>query len=117
VADQIIIHGIRGFGYHGVFAHERQSGQEFIVDVVLTISASSGSDDELAGTVDYGTVAQVIHDHITGEPRALIERLAQDMAESCLSIPGVLGVEITLHKPSAPIPVPFDDVMVKVQRP
>jgi dihydroneopterin aldolase len=117
VVDQIVIQGIRGFGYHGVFAHERETGQEFIVDVVLSIRAGSGSNDELEGTVDYGTVAQLIHDHITGEPRALIERVAQDMAESCLALPGVLGVEITLHKPSAPIPVPFDDVMVKVQRP
>lgn len=115
--DQISIRGIRGFGFHGVLAQEREVGQEFIVDATLTIARSSGADDELAGTVDYGTISQIIHDHITGTPRSLIERLAQDMAESCLNTPGVLGVEIIVHKPSAPIPVPFEDVMVKVQRP
>jgi dihydroneopterin aldolase len=117
VADHIVITGIRGFGYHGVFEHERQEGQEFIVDVDLTIPRDSGARDELDGTVDYGFVAQRVHDHITGEPRALIERLAQDIAESCVAIPDVVSVKVTVHKPSAPIPVPFTDVMVIVERP
>lgn len=117
MGDHIIIEGIRGFGYHGVFDHERTEGQEFVVDVDLTVTRGSGATDDLAQTVDYGVVAQRIHDHITGTPRALIERLAQDMADACLALPGVQTVRIRVHKPSAPIPVPFTDVIVSIERP
>jgi len=29
--DQIVLTGIHGFGYHGVFDHERKDGQDFFV--------------------------------------------------------------------------------------
>ena len=117
MGDHIIIEGIRGYGYHGVFDHERTEGQDFVVDVDLEIARGSGVTDDLAQTVDYGVVAQRIHDLITGSPRSLIERLAQDIADTCLAIPGVESVRIRLHKPSAPIPVPFTDVIVSIERP
>ncbi len=35
MSDQIFLTGIAGFGYHGLFDHERQNGQDFFVDVAL----------------------------------------------------------------------------------
>lgn len=117
MADQIVITGIRGTGHHGVFEHERRDGQEFIVDVALDIdsSAAAGSDD-LADTVDYGEVAVAVHGLITGEPVDLIETLAERIADACLAFGPVSLVEVRVHKPSAPIPVPFDDVELRIVR-
>jgi dihydroneopterin aldolase len=117
-ADQIVITGIRGTGYHGVFDHERRDGQEFAVDLVLHLAPSAAAQtDDLADTVDYGTVSQLVHDRITGDPVALIERLAALIADDVLGIVGVTSVEVTVHKPQAPIPVPFDNVALRITRP
>ena len=117
VADQILITGIRGIGHHGVFAEERRDGQEFIVDVAIDLDLRrSASSDDLADTVDYGTVASDVHALITGEPHDLIETLAEGIASSCLRHRAVDAVTVTVHKPQAPITVPFDDVAVRITR-
>jgi dihydroneopterin aldolase len=117
VTDQIAITGIRGHGHHGVFAHERADGQDFVVDVVLDVSTSAAAaSDALDDTVDYGAVATAVHARITGEPVDLIETLAERIAESCLGFPGVTRVAVTVHKPGAPIAVPFDDVELRIIR-
>jgi dihydroneopterin aldolase len=53
---------------------------------------------------------------VSGEPVALIETLAARLAAACLDDPGVGEVEITVHKPHAPVPHPFDDVAVTIRR-
>jgi len=117
MTDQIAISGIRGTGHHGVFAHERAAGQEFVVDVVLDVSTSAAaSSDNLNDTVDYGAVAVAVHELITGEPVELIETLAERIADACLGLGGITRVAVTVHKPNAPIPVPFDDVEVRIVR-
>lgn len=117
MADQIVIVGITGTGYHGVFEHERREGQEFSVDVVLDVRTSTAaSSDDLADTVDYGAVSVAVHELIVGEPVDLIETLAERIAAACLAFAGVERVEVTVHKPSAPIPVPFRDVQLRIVR-
>ncbi len=115
--DRIEIRGLRGIGYHGVFEHERREGQEFRVDVILFVDmARAAVSDDLADTVDYGTISTEVHAIITGDPVDLIETLAARIADQCLTHAGVLGVEVAVHKPQAPITVPFDDVVVRITR-
>jgi dihydroneopterin aldolase len=116
--DRIILTGVRARGFHGVFAEERSAGQEFVVDVVLGVSdvARAASTDDLARTVDYGEVALAVVALIEGPAVDLIETLAVRVAERCLEFPAVEVVTATVHKPSAPIPVPFTDVAVQVTR-
>lgn len=117
MGDQILLSGIRGVGHHGVFEHERRDGQDFIVDVALEVDLRrSASSDDLADTVDYGTVASDVHALITGEPYDLIETLAEEIATACLRHRAVECVTVTVHKPQAPITVPFDDVAVRITR-
>jgi len=117
MADQIILTGIRGTGHHGVFDFERQQGQEFIVDVVLDVSTvTAASSDDLADTVNYADVANAVHALIVGEPVDLIETLAERIAQACLAQRGARRVLVTVHKPQAPIEVPFDDVMIRIER-
>ncbi len=115
--DTIRITGIRGYGYHGVLDAERSLGQTFIVDVALSVAiAEAARTDDLARTVDYAVVATAVHARITGPPFALIEALAERIAEDCLAHEGVAAAEVTVHKPQAPVTVPFDDISITLTR-
>lgn len=118
MGDHITITGVRAIGYHGVFDHERRDGQEFIADAVLHVDMrAAATSDDLRDAVDYGDAAQRIHDVLIGEPMDLIETVADRIATALLAINGVSIVEVTVHKPQAPIAVPFGDVSVTVVRP
>lgn len=115
--DVITLTGLRGYGYHGVFDHERREGQEFVVDVALSVDMRpAAASDDIADTVDYGAVSEAVVALITGEPVNLIETLGQRIADAVLAFDGVQTVAVTLHKPHAPITVPFDDVTVTIRR-
>lgn len=113
--DRITLTGIRAVGYHGVFEHERREGQPFVVDVELRLQLDTTS-DQLDGTVNYAEVAQAIEDIITGEPRNLIETVAGEIAGRCLAFTGVQSVQVTVHKPKAPLSQSFSDVAVTITR-
>ena len=117
-ADRISLVGLRAFGRHGVLDHERRDGQEFVVDAVLWLDTRpAAAADDLALTVDYGAVAARLAAIVSGDPVALIETLAGRLAAACLSAgQAVREVEITVHKPQAPVPVPFRDVTVTIRR-
>ena len=115
--DQIRLAGVTATGYHGVLEHERTDGQVFRADVVLHLDTRpAASGDSLAQTVSYAEVAQDVHDVLTGSPADLIETVAERIAAAALEYPGVVAVDVRVHKPSAPIPVPFDDVEVAIRR-
>jgi dihydroneopterin aldolase len=46
----------------------------------------------------------------------LIETLALRIVDVCLLSQSVRWVSVTVHKPAAPIAVPFDDVTVTIER-
>lgn len=119
MSDTITIRGVRGHGFHGVLAQERVDGQEFVVDVVMRLDlARAAATDDLTHTIDYSGIAQLVHEHITGAPHMLIETLAERIAEAVLARGGerLHEVTVSVHKPQAPIAVPFDDVIVSVTR-
>lgn len=118
MSDRIELRGLEVFARHGVFDHEQRDGQVFRIDIVVHIDlARAGESDDLTDTIDYGVMAQRVHDAVSGERWNLIERVAARIAEVVLS--GDLRIEsvsVTVHKPSAPIPHEFDDVAVTVER-
>ncbi|WP_323959966.1 dihydroneopterin aldolase [Arthrobacter sp. JZ12] len=115
--DRISLSGITAVGHHGVFEHERRDGQPFVVDVVLHLDLRpAGTTDDLTRTADYGELAEQVRDLIAGEPLSLIEALAERIAGQVLSAFPVDAVEVTVHKPQAPIEVPFGDVAVSIFR-
>jgi 7,8-dihydroneopterin aldolase/epimerase/oxygenase len=117
VFDRLAVRGIRAVGHHGVFEHERREGQEFVVDVVLGVDTrEAGMHDDLSRTVDYGRLTLQIQQTIQTDPVDLIETLARRIADRCLAEPLVEWVEVTVHKPQAPIEVPFDDVTLTIHR-
>ncbi|WP_281966323.1 dihydroneopterin aldolase [Serinicoccus marinus] len=115
--DQIRLSGVRARGHHGVLDHERRDGQDFVVDVLMELDLRpAGTSDELARTVHYGEVAADVVAVVEGEPRDLIETVAEEIAARVLARPLVEAVEVTVHKPQAPVGVPFGDVAVVVRR-
>ena len=115
--DRITLSGVTAVGYHGVLDFERRDGQPFVVDAVLYLdfTRAAGSDD-VQDTAHYGEVAERIRGWITGEPLNLIEALAVRIAEDVLASFPVSAVDITVHKPQAPVGVEFGDVSVTVHR-
>jgi dihydroneopterin aldolase / 2-amino-4-hydroxy-6-hydroxymethyldihydropteridine diphosphokinase len=117
MTDHIVLRGISARGFHGVLDVEEADGQDFVVDVVLEVDLRrAGRSDLLAHTVNYAEVAADIVALITGPSLDLIETLADRIAGAALRRPLVQAVEVTVHKPQAPVGVLFDDVQVVVER-
>lgn len=118
MADRIELRGLKVRGNHGVFAHEKRDGQDFLVDLVLwTDFAAAAASDDLADTEDYGALALFARDVVAGPPCDLIETVASRIADGVMEMaPRAHAVEVTLHKPQAPIPAEFADVAVVARR-
>lgn len=120
VANDIIsLKGVQVWGRHGVFAEENRLGQPFVVDMVLTTDFSAAAaDDNLENTLSYAAVADDVARIVSGVPFRLIETLAAAIADDLLARYGdkIGELSVTVHKPHAPIPYPFQDVSVTVKR-
>ncbi len=117
-ADRISLTGLRVRGHHGVLPAERRDGQDFVVDAVLALDLRpAGASDDLADTVHYGELAERLAAVVAGDPVDLLEALADRLAAVCLADMRVRAVQLTVHKPGAPIPLSFEDVSVTVVRP
>lgn len=115
--DRVAVLGIEAFGRHGVFDHEKADGQRFIADVVLHVDTRrAAARDALDEAVDYGVVASAVHAILAGPPRDLVEAVVDEIALSILANPRVAAVDVTLHKPQAPVTVPFTDVTISIHR-
>ncbi|MDV3128811.1 dihydroneopterin aldolase [Mycobacterium sp. 21AC1] len=117
MADRIELRGLKVRGNHGVFEHERRDGQDFIVDIIAWLDCSvAAASDNLADTLDYGALAQCAADIVAGPPRNLIETVSAEIADAIMADDRLHAVEVIVHKPSAPIPLTFDDVAVVARR-
>lgn len=115
--DQIRLTGITAVGYHGVFDFERREGQTFIADVIVHLDTRrAAARDDLAHTLHYGELAQQVSAVLSGDPVDLIETVAERIAATVLAHAIVQAVDVSVHKPQAPIEVPFGDVVVRIHR-
>ncbi|MUM19538.1 dihydroneopterin aldolase [Mycobacteroides sp. CBMA 326] len=113
MTDRIELRGLKVFGYHGVFEHERRDGQEFSIDITVWMDLDTASaTDQLTDTLDYGELAQRAAAIVSGPPRNLIESVAGAIADDVMTDARVHAVEAVVHKPNAPIPLTFGDVAV-----
>jgi len=115
--DRILITGIRVHAFHGVHAEERAQGQDFVVDLELHVStADAAASDDVRDTVHYGVLTRRIAAAVAADPVNLIETVAERVASLALAHDRVERVRVTVHKPDAPIPLPFEDIAVVVDR-
>lgn len=118
MADRIELKGLECYGHHGVFDHEKRDGQTFLVDVTCWLDfGEAATDDDLSKTVNYGELAELAHGIVAGPPRDLIETVAAEIADTVIvRFERLHAVEVTIHKPDAPIPRTFRDVAVVARR-
>ncbi|WP_115685835.1 dihydroneopterin aldolase [Corynebacterium senegalense] len=118
MADRIELKGLKVHANHGVLPHETEHGQAFSLDLVCWLDfREAAAGDDLTKTVNYAELAQLAHDVAAGTPRQLIETVASEIADTALArYPQLHAIEVTLHKPHAPIPLVFDDVAVVARR-
>lgn len=120
MADALItVSGIQAHAYHGVRDFEARDGQTFLCDVSYrTDNHRAGTSDELADTVSYSEVANAVHAVLAGKQGRfqLLEALGEAIARTVLAFAGVSETSVTLHKPQAPLKVPFGDVQLHITR-
>ena len=110
----IALKGLGALANHGVYDFERDRNQRFSADIVMWVE-TAGTADDIAATVSYADIADEAMAVLTGTAVDLIETLAETIAARVMSHEGVVGTEVTVHKPDAPIDHPFADVSVTVR--
>ena len=110
----IALKGLGALANHGVYDFERDRNQRFSADIVMWVE-TAGATDDIAATVSYADIADETMAVLTGTAVDLIETLAETIAARVMSHEGVVGTEVTVHKPDAPIDHPFADVSVTVR--
>jgi 7,8-dihydroneopterin aldolase/epimerase/oxygenase len=115
IPDRIRLTGIKVVAAHGVYPEEKLRPQPFLIDVDAGLLPRPASDD-LATTVDYSVLATQIATAAGDGSVDLIETLAERVAQACLADSRIETVEVTVHKPQAPMPVPVEDVSVTITR-
>lgn len=110
----IALKGLGAMANHGVYDFERDRNQRFSADIVMWVE-TAGTTDDIAATVSYADIADEAMAVLTGSAVDLIETLAETIASRVMRHEGVVGTEVTVHKPDAPIDHPFADVSVTVR--
>jgi len=116
--DRIELRGLRVLARCGVLPFEREQDQPVEIDLdLMTDLAPAGASDALADTVDYGAVCAAVAQVATGEPVALLERLAGRIAEVVLGLDEhISGVEVAVRKLRPPVPQQLATSGVRVVR-
>ena len=115
--DVIALRGITAEAVHGVLEKEWDAPQTFTVDLLLWVDTDRAAlSDDIADTVSYAEIAEKAHAILAGPSVRLIETLGHKIADAALEDSRVRGVEVIVHKPEAPIDVPFTDVSVTIRK-
>ncbi|MDY7542429.1 MULTISPECIES: dihydroneopterin aldolase [unclassified Cryobacterium] len=117
IRDCITLTGLRVTAHHGVYDFERENGQDFVIDVTVWLDLhAAASSDDVNRTIHYGELAIEVTEAAAVNPVDLIETVAERIAGVVLAHPAAETVQVTVHKPQAPISVPFTDVSVQITR-
>ena len=116
--DKIQVKGLKVFAHHGVYPEESAQGQDFLVDVCLhTDTRPAGKEDDLEQSVDYGELSLFIDRYMKMNTYKLLESVTENLArEILLRYQKAVSVGISVSKPYAPIPLPFENVSVSIER-
>lgn len=116
-ADRISIGGLRVLGTHGVLAEERARAQPFELDLDLEVDLGPAArSDDLADTVDYAAAVDAARRVVAGGGFALLEALAQAVAEAVLADPRVVAVTVSLRKLRPPVAADLAWAGVRLRR-
>lgn len=117
-ADRVLVSGLEVFANHGVYPAENDLGQKFVVSLVLYADLrEAGERDDLAASVDYGSVCHDVDAYLRDHTFKLIEAAAEGLAAELLhAYPVLLGVRVKIEKPWAPVGLPLTSCGVEIER-
>jgi dihydroneopterin aldolase len=93
------------YAHHGVMQEEHRIGGRYEVDVAMDLDFQAAAEhDDLARTVDYERVYNLVRDLVTGNKFYLIEKLAYRIAHAVLDTFDVVArAEVTVRKANPPV--------------
>lgn len=118
VMDRIHIEKLTVFAHHGYYDEEARLGQKFQVTLDLFQDLRpAGTDDAIGSTTNYGEVCLSVDQFMRENRFDLIETCAEGLASHILNAyPGVRALNLTIHKPWAPVGLPVEDLSVTIHR-
>ena|SRR5690348_3224204 len=117
MADRIELRGLVASGRCGVLPEELDRPQPLEVDLDIDLDLTrAATTDDLDETIDYGAVCSIVERVITTERFALLERLAERLAEVVLSDERVLSVTVVVRKLRPPVPQQLATAGVRLTR-
>lgn len=116
--DRIHIEKLTVFAHHGYYEEEARLGQKFQVTLDLFQDLRpAGTDDAIGSTTNYGKVCLSVNQFMRENRFDLIETCAEGLASHILNAyPGVRALDLTIHKPWAPVGLPVEDLSVTIHR-
>ena len=104
MTGKIALEGLEFHAYHGVYPHERDSGNWFEVDIAVeTDFTEAAVNDELAGTVNYEVLFRIVKEEME-KPSRLLETVAENVVCTVLDrLPKVISVSLRVAKLNPPI--------------
>ncbi len=101
---RVALEGLEFHAYHGVYPHERSSGNKFEVDIVVeTEFEDSAFEDDLSGTINYEDLYAIVKGEME-KPSKLLETVAHSISEKTLyTFPSAATVNVSISKFNPPI--------------
>jgi dihydroneopterin aldolase len=102
---------------HGCSSAEREIGALFKVSVELYLDTRpAAGNDNLEATADVGKVYETVLEIVTGEPKNLLETIAENTAEALLQKFNIEAVRVCFHKDRVPLPGPSAGYEIEIFR-
>ena len=118
MTDTLELRGLRVTGVHVALPEEQTRAQPFEVDLDVAVDmAVAGRSDDLADTLDYGALVEMVAKVVGGERFQLLERLAERIAEVVLGDARAMSVTVAVRKLRPPVPVDLATAGVRITRP
>jgi 7,8-dihydroneopterin aldolase/epimerase/oxygenase len=101
---RIALEGLEFHAFHGVYPHERESGNWFEIDIAVEADITEGAvTDDLRGTVNYETLFRIVKEEME-QPSKLLETVAEKIVSDVLTqLDAVSYVELKISKLNPPI--------------
>jgi len=101
---KIALEGLEFHAFHGVYPHERESGNWFEVDIAVDTDFTEAAEhDDLMGTINYETLFRIVKEEMA-KPSKLLETVAGKIADDVLkALPAAKAVELKISKLNPPI--------------
>ena len=104
MTGKVALEGLEFHAYHGVYPHERSSGNKFEVDIIVdTEFSESAFQDDLSGTINYENLYAIVGGEMA-KPSKLLETVGHATARITLdTFHEAKAVEVRITKFNPPI--------------